>query len=347
MIAEQERTKDFYEQAKKKMKNKSANLELLEKTTNALSLVECLVIEGLNFIFKGGTSLTILLDDIKRFSIDVDIITEESKERTRELINLIISHQNLFYKVEENIRNNATSKMMDIEHYKFYYISKITGKENNILLDIAYEKNVYPEIVSSKIELDKFDIYSDTYVKTPSIESILGDKLTVLATNSVGIHYGTEKELELMKQLYDVDKLFNQVERVDIVIKSFVGTSNKELKYRKQVELTYKDVLEDIREFCDDVIIPEREHDSEISRGLRKIAGYVLESNFSRDQKALTAASKVLYLTKIIESGENDIERYHEGCQFENKEIPNKYKTRMKKMRVYNEEAYYYMLKGI
>ena len=40
----------------------------------------CVVLNnGLDFIFKGGTSLVLLLNDLKRFSVDVDIITVESR----------------------------------------------------------------------------------------------------------------------------------------------------------------------------------------------------------------------------------------------------------------------------
>lgn len=45
--------------------------------------------EELNFIFKGGTSLVLLLDPIKRFSVDVDIITEEDKEKVKTCLNKI------------------------------------------------------------------------------------------------------------------------------------------------------------------------------------------------------------------------------------------------------------------
>lgn len=60
-----------------KKENPSADLQLLEKTIGALYLLENLVNEGLEFIFKGGTSLVLLLNDLKRFSVDVDIITRK------------------------------------------------------------------------------------------------------------------------------------------------------------------------------------------------------------------------------------------------------------------------------
>ena len=66
-----------------KKENPSADLQLLEKTIGALSLLESLVNEGLEFIFKGGTSLVLLLNDLKRFSVDVDIITRRKQRKSR------------------------------------------------------------------------------------------------------------------------------------------------------------------------------------------------------------------------------------------------------------------------
>ena len=59
-----------------KKENSSTDIRLLEKTIGTLYLVENLANEGLEFIFKGGTSLILLLNEIKKFSVDVDIITE-------------------------------------------------------------------------------------------------------------------------------------------------------------------------------------------------------------------------------------------------------------------------------
>lgn len=66
-----------------KRENPSADLQLLEKTIGALYLLENLVSEVLKFIFKGGTSLVLLLNDLKRFSVDVDIITRRKQRKSR------------------------------------------------------------------------------------------------------------------------------------------------------------------------------------------------------------------------------------------------------------------------
>jgi predicted nucleotidyltransferase component of viral defense system len=51
-------------------------LAFAEKMNHAILLAELLTMNGLDFIFKGGTSLILLLDEPQRFSIDLDIITK-------------------------------------------------------------------------------------------------------------------------------------------------------------------------------------------------------------------------------------------------------------------------------
>ena len=113
----------------------------------------------------------------------------------------IIKNQEVFTRVEENIRNNKSNKKIDLKHYKFFFNSVTDNSEKYILLDIAFEKNEYPKIIEKKIENYKLKVSSNIKVKIPSIESILGDKLTTLATKTIGISYNSGKELELMKQL--------------------------------------------------------------------------------------------------------------------------------------------------
>lgn len=88
MLIEQIKNRKFLEESINELKktNPKADIQLLEKTIGALYLVESLVNSGLNFVFKGGTSLVLLLNEIKRFSVDVDIITEEDKQTVNECI---------------------------------------------------------------------------------------------------------------------------------------------------------------------------------------------------------------------------------------------------------------------
>ena len=349
MLAEQIKNKEFLEDTIKELKreNPSADIQLLEKTIGALYLVESLVNENLNFIFKGGTSLVLLLNAIKRFSVDVDIITVESKEKVQQVLEDIIEKQDLFIRVEENMRTNSASKRMELQHYKLFFNSVTDNSEKYILLDIAYESNKYFRVIEKKIQNKKLNVESKLSVKVPSIESILGDKLTVLAPKTTGISYDSNKELELMKQLYDVDKLFNEAENINEIRESFINIANREINYRKLSEIQYEDVLDDIEEFTKEIIFMQDKSKLEkISIGMRKIANFRLEKKFLIDKEVLIAASKLKYLVYLIKSNASSIEKYRSG-NIHNVEIPKEYKKRLKVIQKINEEAYYYIMKSM
>ena len=160
MLAEQIKNKELLEESINKMKkeNPAANLQLLEKTIGALYLVENLANSGLDFIFKGGTSLVLLLNDLKRFSVDVDIITEKSSEKVLQCIENIVSNNDLFIRYEENIRENSASQRMELQHFKFFFKSATDESEKYILLDVAYEDSKYPEIITKNIKNDKLKV---------------------------------------------------------------------------------------------------------------------------------------------------------------------------------------------
>ncbi|MFK5281319.1 nucleotidyl transferase AbiEii/AbiGii toxin family protein, partial [Lacticaseibacillus paracasei] len=72
MIQESSFTTNWYTSLEKNYRNLDHNL--LDKVTHALYLLENITDTHLKFVFKGGTCLLLLLREIKRFSIDIDII---------------------------------------------------------------------------------------------------------------------------------------------------------------------------------------------------------------------------------------------------------------------------------
>jgi len=65
---------------------RARDLRTLEKNILALELVSRLRREGLDFIFKGGTSLALFFDPVRRLSIDVDILSLEPIERLKAVL---------------------------------------------------------------------------------------------------------------------------------------------------------------------------------------------------------------------------------------------------------------------
>ena len=92
---------------------------LLERTLYAFGLLEALSRVGLPFIFKGGTSLMLLLEHPMRLSTDIDIVVAPDED-----INHFVREAGKifpFASCEEQIRHGHN----DIEkrHFKFQYDS--------------------------------------------------------------------------------------------------------------------------------------------------------------------------------------------------------------------------------
>ena len=72
MISEESRSIDWIQ--KVSTENNAPDTGLVEKTIRAFCLLESLALSGLDFIFKGGSSLMLHFGTSRRLSIDVDIV---------------------------------------------------------------------------------------------------------------------------------------------------------------------------------------------------------------------------------------------------------------------------------
>jgi len=223
-------------------KPQKANPQIIEKEIYALQLLGFLAQTKLYFIFKGGTCLSLILQQFTRFSVDIDITTSEKVEAVESAIDFINS-QNFFIRVEEDSRG-ALNKI-EKKHYKFFYISQIANKEDYVLLDIVFETNCYKTIQRSKIDfllLHASEPYF--FVNTPSLEELLMDKLTAFAPNTIGITYETEKYTEIIKQMYDVSKISKSLNHNHYPVDTYITMANKQISWR-DLKLTYKEALKD------------------------------------------------------------------------------------------------------
>ena len=73
--------------------NRKADKILVEKVIRALMLLEGLVKQNLDFVFKGGTALMLILDSSKRLSIDIDIIIEKEPKNLEDIFKALLEEQ--------------------------------------------------------------------------------------------------------------------------------------------------------------------------------------------------------------------------------------------------------------
>ena len=325
MIKEKCFTEEWLDQFKKQKDHKRIDKIILEKMIYALHLLERLKVNGLEFIFKGGTSMVLLLDEANRFSIDIDIICNIDRKELERILNQVIETSNFTeWKLEEH---RSYQPGIPKAHYKFSFDTHQQGS-GTILLDVLIENSIYPEQVQKPIKNKWIESDTETMVIVPSIDAITGDKLTAFAPNTIGIPYfkGKDKQpfsMEICKQLFDLSKLFERIENIEMVAKSFTAFAEQEINYRKndnpKTTLTPEMVLRDTIDTC--LIIAKRGGGSvdeklkytELQRGIKSVDfGFLMSGNFRIDD-AVTAAARVAWLaTKILLNDMSPIV-YYEG----------------------------------
>ncbi len=353
MIHETTYTKEWIEKKSNDYKRgkKKADPTLIEKVTKAFHLLEELAKTNLEFVFKGGTSLLLLLNQMHRFSIDIDIIVEKEKQEVdmEDLLTEIVEKSDIFIRFEECVRNGNNE--VPKAHYKVFYTSALNEDENYILLDILYEKSHYVDVIEKSINCS-FIEYSEpsVLVHVPSVDCILGDKLTAYAPNTTGIPYGNNKELEIIKQLFDVGNLFDEMNEVNMVSRTFKQMAQEELIYRERDdELSYEDVLDDI--FETSRILSERgriEKDvfDQLQLGVNRIKDYIFSRNYIVES-AINSASKAAYLSLLIKHEIADVERFDPKVDLRELVIEHPEFKKFKTIMKFDPEAYFYWHKSI
>jgi hypothetical protein len=240
---------------------------------------------------------------------------------------------------------------LEKEHYKFVFKSIRDGAENSILLDLVFQDLHYPELEIKPIEA----LYIDTEdpvinVQVLPVDCMLGDKLTAFAPDTCGIPYGANKELEIIKQLYDVSRLFGQSNDLGLIRKTFNISSTIELNYRGLTELQPSDVLEDI--FLTSLLLAERgrrrnkEKFEALAFGIRGFANYISDGGFVIED-AIVCGGQAAYLAQLIrKSDETEIKRFDIGLNLGDVLIEGdfNYLNRLKKT---SPEAFFYFKEAI
>lgn len=336
-------TKEWIEQVKESLNYPDVNL--IEKVIRAFSLVEMLSLSGCPYIWKGGSSLMLLLAPRRnRLSIDVDIIcppgTDIEKYLTR--------YQDFGFTETESIyreqRGTDIPKSHQKLHYHVAYLSNSDRKES-ILLDVLYEDAQYENVETLKVESPFIKLDGEPLtVRIPSVNDILGDKLTAFAPNTSGIPYfkkGEPKFVEIIKQLYDIGRLFESMTDLKTVSRVFKRIVPIELSY-KQHDGNPGPVYADIRETA--LCLATRGKDgngdfSALQNGVSYIKPLMYQGKYYIEDAILDGA-KAAYLATAIETGAESIIRYEPGAEFP--ELRPAVSNKINKLKAFQPEAYYY-----
>jgi hypothetical protein len=333
-----------------KQKKHKRDPGIIESMVHALFLLEQLKHSGLDFIFKGGTSLILLLDKAARFSVDIDVVVSpELKQKSLEkyLDKIIANSSGVFSEVLLDERRSYKGPVPKA-HYRFRYKSAFVGKEKEgqikqnidreILLDVLFAENPYPNLVQKPIYTEWIKLKGEPLVVTmPCLNSISGDKLVAFAPNTTGVPYWrssknkegedvlSEMFREIVKQLFDVGCLFDVIDDTAIFRESYRISVASEIQYRadrniKSPEEVLRDTISTaliLARRDKQVNVIDKQNFTNLSTGLDQFAHFVYGGNFKIEQAQL-ASAKAAYLAAIQLTGyAGSLVRFNEDLPLE------------------------------
>lgn len=314
---------------------------LIERVIYAFGLLEALVKVDLPFIFKGGTCLMLLLDKPHRFSTDIDIVVDPKINIDEYIIK--ISKIFPFAKQEEDIREEK--KGIVKRHFKFIYESPINKKSLNILLDVLFEKNYYQTTVEKNINMDML-ICDEKILKVtiPTVDCLLADKLTAFAPHTIGIPIGKNKDMEVMKQMYDIITLIDVFEDINKVRSTYEIICKTEIEYRG-INTTIQNCLIDTFEAS--LCIASRgkiglEDYKYYLKGINELHDHIFIENYSAEIAAVRAP-KIMYMCMCL-LNKKEYEKNKEPDMYISKKIQNIELKYLSYLRKVDSLAYAYVI---
>lgn len=331
---------------------------LFEKTLHAFSLLSYLAQIDLNFVFKGGSSLLLHSKKIRRLSIDIDIIYKSNDEKLHNKLKTIPGNFP-FVRMGEDERGDRS--LPNRKHFKFFYNSEISGKEDYVLLDIVFEDPNYLPFVEKKvIKIPFFEVEREISVSVPTVEGLLGDKLTAFAPNTIGIPFynskGYDMTMQVAKQMFDIGQLFTIAGNYGNIVTAFNEVSQREISYHQR-NFSRKQVLMDMIEVAIGFLTlrlkgAEPSDDSKyLQDGVKKLSSHLVSCKFRIDIEAKIAAAKIFLLANnIMHKSKINLNRikYNDGLISEIKDtsLPVPYQ-KLNRLKPILPEAFYYIWKGI
>ena len=316
---------------------------LIERVIYAFGLLEALVKVGLPFIFKGGTCLLLILEKPRRLSTDIDIIVapgtdiDEYIKKASEIFPFISEEEDV-----RRGRNNIVKR-----HFKFTYDSPVNGKPFYILLDVLFEENHYQATEEKAIDMEMLLSEGEPYkVTVPSVDCILADKLTAFAPYTTGIPLRAYKDMEVMKQLYDVASLIDVFGDFGRVSATYRDICASEISYRG-TDITPDECLMNTFEAAACVAsrgtIRSEDYPLYV-KAARDLHDHIFIENFSAEVAA-TISPKVMYMALCLLQSVpfTPVEDYRE---YSSRQISSDLLKPLKSLRKASPMAYAYVIKA-
>jgi len=345
MILNETYSKEWIESFRDQKKYERIDPALLEKMIHALALAEKLALQEFEFLFKGGTCLNLLLPEPARFSVDIDIATPSEKDELYGILDKVINESHFIsWTIDE--RENKTD--IPKEHYIFEFESVFNRASNIILLDVIFDE--IPHLKTINVPLHSPWLKTEEpiqSVRVPTIEALLGDKLSAFAPNTIGVPYGVNKELEIIKQLYDINCLLDQSTDLETIKKTYNAIAGQQFNYLK-LRITIDSVLQDTIDTA--LILAKRDKNKggdlkryqELLRGINKFNNFLVSGNF-RIEQAQVASARAAFLAGKLQANDNSqMVVFEAGTDLSNLEIQNREFNFLNRFKKTNQAAFFY-----
>lgn len=280
---------------------------LLEKCLLALELTGRLRQEGLNFIFKGGTSLLLHFKQPKRLSIDVDILCLDERAKLEEVLDRIKTKAPFTGWVHQDHRDREAPPT---KHFKVFYNSVVEpGSGQNVQIDMIEAEAAHASIMERPIELSFAKVEEPVSVQIPTASSLLGDKLATLAPSTIGYPYQPIKRtgeldvprpIKVAKHLFDVGELAMIADRLADTVATYRKTHTQQVRYRG-VDYSLDDCLNDTQDVAFWTTIPREPKQEENKRkyafmrdGIKNLKTHLIGDTFGIEAERNTAGRAAL-----------------------------------------------------
>jgi hypothetical protein len=355
MISTETFTPQWIDSLRRQEQYRRVNPALFEKMVYAFALLESLAKTDFDFIFKGGTSIILMPVSTNRFSIDIDITTSRSKKELDQLLPSIIAGS-VFNSFKEDVRPQKEGSIPKA-HYVFGFEPSVNSVDT-ILLDVLFEENPYKELTRVEIRSPWLQTSEpNIQVTIPSVNSILGDKLTAFAPATTGVPYWLgnpdkpDKRIEIIKQLYDVSLLINHCTDPVEVFEVFNKLADRQIKYRN-LKINIEDIVTDI--FSAALILAKRDKNKsepDLSRfqdlkvGLSRFESYIMTGSFHIEDAIRYSAKVACFAQSLLNPGPNPFRLYTDEIDLSESIIENPEFNFLNRFKKTNKEAFYYWFK--
>ena len=213
---------------------RGVNPALAEKAVQAIEYVAQLVHTGIPFVFTGGTAAQLLLTaGITRLSKDVDVIAPDGEpDDWRGVVREVADRfGGDVYVAEEEHRDHGGLSIPAIHFLIGYPTVFPSDTTPDIELDVVFAP-IHFATQDTRLATPFYDTKAPLAVRTPTVEGLLGGKLSALGPGTIGIPRDKLNfDVATGKQLFDVSRLFELASDLGAVAESYRAAYQQQIGY--------------------------------------------------------------------------------------------------------------------